>query len=109
MSDAQNIALRINEIQNGLGQLLSTYPVTAYALTNDAPDKLRVTLAESILSADGFTVSPNGQNLLRGIAAVLRSQSSADALVIGHTDSSNPNAMRAYEDSSDKAINIETR
>ena len=26
--------------------------------------------------------------------------------VIGHTDSSNPNAMRAYEDSTDKAINV---
>jgi len=106
LSDGQNAALHINEIQNSLGQLLAAYPVTSYSLTNDAPDKLRVTLAESMLTADGFTVSPNGQNLLRSIAAVLRNQSSAEALVIGHTDSSNPSALRAYEDSSDKAINI---
>lgn len=106
LSDSQNAALRVNEIQNSLSQLLAAYPVTSYSLVNDASDKLRVTLAESMLSTDGFTVSPNGQNLLRSIAAVLRNHSSAQALVIGHTDSSNPNALRAYEDSSDKAINI---
>lgn len=106
LSDAQNAALRVNEIQNSLSQILAAYPVSSYSLVNDAPDQLRVTLAESILSADGFTVSPNGQNLLRSIAAVLRNHSAAEALVIGHTDSSNPNALRAYEDSSDKAINV---
>jgi chemotaxis protein MotB len=106
LSDSQSAALRVNEIQNSLGQLLAAYPATSYSLTNETPDKLRVTLAESMLSTDGFAVSPNGQNLLRNIAAVLRSKSSAEVLVIGHTDSSNPNALRAYEDSSDKAINI---
>jgi chemotaxis protein MotB len=106
LSNSQNVALRINEIQNSLSQILAAYPVSSYSLINDAPDRLRITLAESMLSTDGFTVSSNGQNLLRSIAAVLRNQSSAEALVIGHTDSSNPNALRAYEDSSDKAINV---
>ncbi len=106
LTASQNAALRINEIQSQLSQLLANYPATAYRLDNEAPDQLRVTLNESILFSNGFVVSSNGQNLLRGIAGILRSQASADALVIGHTDNSNGNPLRAYEDSSDKAINV---
>lgn len=102
----QNAALHINEIQSQLSQLLANYPATAYRLDNEAADKLRVTLNENILFTDGFVISSNGQNLLRGIAGVLRGQASADALVVGHTDNSNGNPLRAYEDSSDKAINV---
>jgi flagellar motor protein MotB len=106
LTASQNAALRINEIQSQLSQLLANYPATTYRLDNEAPDQLRVTLNESILFNDGFSISSNGQNLLRGIAGVLRGQASADALIIGHTDNSNGNPLRAYEDSSDKAINV---
>lgn len=106
LTASQNAALRVNEIQSQLSQLLANYPATAYRLDNEAPDQLRVTLNESILFSDGFAISSNGQNLLRGIAGVLRGQASADALVIGHTDNSSGNPLRAYEDSSDKAINV---
>lgn len=106
LTDNQALALRINQIQSELSQLMANYPAGSYSLVNEGPGKLRVVLAESVLSTDGFTVSTNGQNLLRSIAGVLRNQAAAEALVIGHTDSSNPNAMRAYEDSTDKAINI---
>lgn len=106
LTDNQALVLHINQIQSELSQVLAAYPVTAYNLINEGPGKLRVVLAESILSTDGYTVSANGQSLLRSIAGVLRQQAAAEALVIGHTDSSNPNAMRAYEDSTDKAINV---
>ncbi len=106
LSESQNVALRVNEIQNGLNQLFSTYPATAFSIENEGIDQLRITLSESILMSDGYTVSPNGQNLLRGMAGILRNQAAAEALIVGHTDTSNPNAKRAYEDSTDKAINV---
>jgi|GEM_PF-2379448 len=102
----QNNALRINEIQSQLSQLLSGYPSTAYFLAKEAPGQLRVTLGEGLLFTDGFVISANGQNLLRGIAEVLRMQATSEALVVGHTDNTDPNSLRAYEDSSDKAINV---
>ncbi len=106
ISTTQATALHLNDIQNSLTQLFLTYPTTAYAIENEGIDQLRVTLSEGILMSDGYTVSPNGQNLLRGIAGILRNQAAAEATIIGHTDTSNPNAKRAYEDSTDKAINV---
>jgi len=106
LSAGQNSALRINEIQSDLSQLMSAYPAGSYAMVNEGTDKLRVTLSEGLLTNDGFTVNAAGQRLLRGIAGALRSQASAEVLVLGHADNSGGNALRAYEDSSDRAINV---
>jgi chemotaxis protein MotB len=109
LSAQQNAALRINEIQSDLSQILARYPVSAQNMEAEGSDKLRVTLGESLLSSDGYTINPAGQSLLRSIAGALRSHPSAEILVVGHADNSGGNALRAYEDSSDKAINVATQ
>jgi chemotaxis protein MotB len=109
LSAEQNSALRINEIQSDLSQILARYPVSAQKMEAEGSDKLRVTLGESLLSSDGFSVNTAGQSLLRSIASILRTHASAEILVVGHADNSGGNALRAYEDSSDKAINIATQ
>lgn len=106
LSSGQNTALQVNEIQNQVSQVMAAYPTTAYKLTNEGNDKLRITLSEGLLTTDGFTISPSGQQLLRSLANGLRSQAAAEVLVIGHADNGDGNALRAYEDSSDKAINV---
>jgi chemotaxis protein MotB len=106
LSTGQNTALQVNEIQNQVSQVMATYPTTAYQLANEGNDKLRITLSESLLTTDGFTVSPSGQQLLRSLANSLRTQAAAEVLVVGHADNGTGNALRAYEDSSDKAINV---
>ncbi len=109
LSASQNAALRVNQIQSDLSQVLSRYPVSAQNMEAEGSDKLRVTLGESLLSSDGFSINPSGQSLLRSIAGVLRAHSSASILVVGHADNSGGNALRAYEDSSDRAINVATQ
>ncbi|TXF87805.1 OmpA family protein [Neolewinella aurantiaca] len=109
LSASQNTALRINEIQSELSQVLASYPVSSQKMEVEGSDKLRVTLSESLLSSDGFSINPAGQSLLRSIAGVLRNYASAEILVIGHADNTGGNALRAYEDSSDKAINAATQ
>jgi chemotaxis protein MotB len=109
LSADQNAALRINEIQSDLSQILARYPVSAQKMEAEGSDKLRVTLGESLLSSDGFSVNTAGQSLLRSIASILRTHASAKILVVGHADNSGGNALRAYEDSSDKAINVATQ
>lgn len=109
LSADQNAALRINEIQSDLSQILARYPVSAQKMEAEGSDKLRVTLGESLLSSDGFSINPAGQSLLRSIAGALRTHASAEILVVGHADNSGGNALRAYEDSSDKAINVATQ
>ncbi|MCX8212520.1 MAG: OmpA family protein [Lewinella sp.] len=109
LSADQNSALRINEIQSDLSQILARYPVSAQKMEVEGSNKLRLTLGESLLYSDGFSISPAGQNLLRSIASVLRTQASSQLLVVGHADNSDGNALRAYEDSSDKAINVATQ
>lgn len=109
LSADQNAALRINEIQSDLSQILARYPVSAQKMEAEGSDKLRVTLGESLLSSDGFSVNTAGQSLLRSIASILRTHASAEILVVGHADNSGGNALRAYEDSSDKAINVATQ
>ena len=102
----QSTALKVNEIQTKLSQVLTAYPVSSYQLLGEGTNRLRVVLNESLLTDDGFTVSPNGQSLLRSLAGSLRNQPAADLLVVGHADNSGGNALRAYEDSTDKAINV---
>jgi len=109
LSAEQNAALKINEIQSDLSQILARYPVSAQKMEVEGSDKLRVTLGESLLSSDGFSINPAGQSLLRSIAGTLRTHASAEVLVVGHADSSGGNPLRAYEDSSDKAINVATQ
>jgi len=52
LSAQQNAALRINEIQSDLSQILARYPVSAQNMEAEGADKLRVTLGESLLSSD---------------------------------------------------------
>ncbi|MEO0733674.1 MAG: OmpA family protein, partial [Bacteroidota bacterium] len=106
LSATQNAALRLNTIQNDLNQLLAYLPATDYVVSSAGSNRLQVVLAERALTSDGFTVSPNGRQLLQRMASTLRNYPSAEYTVIGHADGANANALRAYEDSTDKAINV---
>lgn len=106
LSSTQNAALRLNTIQNDLNQLLSYLPATDYVVSGAGSNRLQLVLAERALTSDGFTISANGQQLLRRMATTLRNYPGAEFTVIGHADGANPNALRAYEDSTDKAINV---
>lgn len=106
LSADQNLALKLNEVQSQISQVLVSYPVTSYQLMGEGKNALRVVLNEDLLTTDGFTVSANGQALIRSLAGTLRNQPAASVEVIGHADNSGNNALRAYEDSTDKAINV---
>lgn len=106
LSGSQNAALRLNTIQNDLNQLLAYLPGNSYVVAPAGINRLQVSLSEANLSNDGFTISPAGQQLLRRMATTLRNYPSTEYIVVGHADGSNPNALRAYEDSTDKAINV---
>lgn len=106
LSGSQNAALLINTIQSDMNQLLANRPGTSYIIANAGTNRLQITLAETNLSADGFTISPAGQSLLRRMATTLRNYPSAEFTIVGHADAANGNALRAYEDSTDKAINV---
>lgn len=107
LSGAQNAALTMNNIQNDLNQLLANNLLaTNFQVVPVGTNRLQVTLAEVALSEDGFTVSSNGQMLLRRMAQVLRNYPGSEFIITGHSDNQNPNALRAYEDSTDKAINV---
>ena len=88
-----------------MSSLLGAYPAGGYRLTNEG-NQLRVSLNPSMLTDDGFTVSRTGQRVLQSLAGVLRNHPAAEVSVIGHTGNAGGNALRAYEDSSDKAINV---
>lgn len=108
LSESQNAALKVNTIQNDLNQLLASagLPGNSYVVAPAGNNRLQVSLAEGNLSSDGFTISLAGQQLLRRMATTLRNYPSVEYTVIGHADGANPNALRAYEDSTDKAINV---
>jgi len=108
LSAGQNAALTLNNVQNDLNQLLSnSLPGTSYVVAPAGINRLQVTLAESAWTEDGFTASPSGQQLLRRVASLLRNYPSAEYVVTGHANGGSAgNALRAYEDSTDKAINV---
>lgn len=108
LSAGQNAALTLNNIQSDLNQLLANNLTgNTYVVAPAGINRLQVSLAEATLSDDGFTVSPSGQNLLRRIASMLRNYPGAEYIVTGHASgNSDGNTLRAYEDSTDKAINV---
>jgi flagellar motor protein MotB len=106
LSNLQNAALKLNTIQSDLSQLMAYLPNNSYSISTTQSNRLKVVLAESLLSNDGFSVSPDGQQLLRRMASTLRNYNGTEYSVVGHADGANPNALRAYEDSTDKAINV---
>ncbi|MEM6770385.1 MAG: OmpA family protein [Bacteroidota bacterium] len=107
VSGVQNAALVLNNIQSDLNQLLANNLAnTDYVVAPAGINRLQVTLAERVLTDDGFTVSTSGQQILRRMAQVLRNYPGAEYIITGHSDNQNPNALRAYEDSTDKSINV---
>ncbi len=109
LSANQNAAMELNVIQAALGPVLSRLPVGSYVLSPYGSNRLQLSLGENVLFTDGFTVSRTGQDLLRDVANTLRSHPSSEIVVVGHSDGGNPNALRAYEDSTDRAINVATQ
>lgn len=108
LSAGQNAALTLNNIQSDLNQLLANNVAgNTYVVAPAGINRLQVSLASSIWSDDGFTVSAAGQQLLSRISSMMRNYPSAEYIVTGHADGdSSGNALRAYEDSTDKAINV---
>lgn len=108
LSGAQNASLTLNNIQTDMNQLLANnLQGNTYVIAPAGSNRLQISLAERVLSDDGFTISVAGQNLLRRVAGMLRNYPSAEIYVTGHSDGDGSgNALRAYEDSTDKAINV---
>ena len=105
----QNVSLDLNTMQNEIGQVLGRLPRNMYVIAPAGQNRLQVTLNEPAVFRDGFSVSAQGQALLRDVAATLRSFPQAEVTVVGHADGLSANGLRAYEDSTDKAINIATQ
>lgn len=105
LTAGQTSALAVNDVRGRLAQALSGYPRDGYRLEEAAGGRLRLSVNEGLLTEDGYTVSVGGQSLLRALAGALRARSTS-VLVVGHADNRGGNALRAYEDSTDKAINV---
>ena len=104
LSAQSNAALRVNEIQNDVNQLLAYLPGGSYVVAPAGTNRLQITVQEPTYTQDGFTVSAAGTDLLRRLAMTLRNYPSAEIHVVGHdTDA---NSLQAYERSTDKAINV---
>jgi chemotaxis protein MotB len=106
LNPTQNAALELNTIQSDVNQLLEYLPPGDVVIAGAGINRLQISLPEHVLYSDGYTVSTKGQQLLRRLAGTLRNYPRAEFLIVGHMDSQNPNALRAYEDSTDKAINV---
>ncbi|MTB53800.1 OmpA family protein [Lewinella sp. W8] len=106
LNPTQNAALELNTIQSDVNQLLEYLPPGDVVIAGAGINRLQISLPERVLYSDGFTVSLRGQELLRKLAGTLRNYPRAEFLIVGHMDSQNQNALRAYEDSTDKAINV---
>lgn len=104
LSGQSNAALRVNQLQNDLAGLMSYLPRDQYDLFALAGNRLNVTLQEATLTTDGYSISPAGQELIRGLGTTLRNYPEAEILIVGHA--SDPNPVSAYENSTDKAINV---
>lgn len=102
----QNSALTLNNIQSELSQVLAYLPNDTYVLAGAGPNRLQLTVTDPTLFSDGFTVSRRGQDLVRRIAVLMRNYPQAELSVIGHAENGEQNALRAYEESTDKAINV---
>ncbi len=106
ISGSRNAALRLNEIQSDLNQLLAYLPAGTYLVGQTADNRLRVTLSEASLTSDGYVISEAGTTLLRKMANTLRNYPRAKFNVIGHAGGDEEDPQSAYEQSTDKAISI---
>lgn len=107
LSANQNAALVLNNVENDVNQLLANrLPVGSYVLAPAGNNRLQLSLRDAAWTTDGFTVSPAGQQLMSRFSAVMRNYPSAEFIVVGHSGGTTTNALRAYEDSTDKAINL---
>lgn len=102
----QQFALRMNQVQNELNQQLSYLPANTYIISPAGVNRLQISLAEGLLTNDGIELSRQGLDLVRRMAATLRNYPTAEVAVVGHADGSETDATMAYEESTDKAINI---
>ena len=102
----QTNAAAANALQAELAQLLASRPAGAYVVASAGPNRIQLTLQEPLLFTDGFTIGPDGQALVRDLAATLRRHPGAELTIVGHDDGANPNPLRAYENSTDRAINL---
>lgn len=110
LNPVQNTALTINGIQNEVSQIMAAFPQGSYVLAPRGSNGLQIVLRENLLfGGSDYAVSAAGQDLLRRLANTLRNYPAAEFTVVGHADGSQGNALRAYEDSTDKAINVVTQ
>ena len=106
LNSLQNAALTLNNIQSELSQTLAYLPNDTYVLASAGPNRLQLTITDPTLYSDGYTVSRRGQDLVRRMAVLLRNYPQAELTVVGHAENTEQNALRAYEESTDKAINV---
>ncbi|NJC26358.1 OmpA family protein [Neolewinella antarctica] len=102
----QDAALKMNAMRSEMNQLLNYLPAGSYIIAPAGNGRLQITLAEGLLTTDGYSMSPEGSALMGRLAAALRDYPRSEITVIGHADGSNNDALAAFEDSTDKAISV---
>ncbi|OAV44738.1 OmpA family protein [Lewinella sp. 4G2] len=102
----QNASLKLNTLQSEVAQQLNYLPTGSYTINAVGSERIKVTLADGLVTTDGYVLSADGQLLLRRLAYTLAKYPSSEVFVIGHADGSDEDAQVAYEESTDKAILI---
>ena len=106
LNSQQAVAMKMNNMQNELNQALNFLPRESYLIGSAGPNRLRVSLAEGLLTADGYALTPRGVDVIGRLAALLSRHPSADVTVVGHAGGNEDDSQAAYEDSTDKAIPV---
>lgn len=103
LSEAQSSALKQNQLQTQLAQVLVGYPRNEVGIAPRGNNEVVLTLAQSALFADGFRLDDGGRLLLSRISQVLSGHPTSQITVVGHSDAS-VDAVIAFENSTDRAI-----
>ena len=105
----QAIAMKMNTVRNELNQTLNYLPTGTFVVAPAGSNRLQVSLAEGLMTSDGYALTPQGNDIAGRLAALLVRYPASEVTVIGHAGGNEDDAQAAYEDSTDKAIAVAQR
>ena len=103
------VAMKMNAVRNEFNQTLNFLPATSFAVSPIGGNRIQVSLAEGLLTSDGYELTARGVDVISRLAAVLTRYPSSEVTVVGHAGGTEDDAQAAYEDSTDKAIAVAQR
>ena len=106
LNSQQAVAMKMNTIQNELNQALNFLPGESFVVGAVGANRLQVSLAEGLLTSDGYALTPRGVDIIGRLAALFSRYPAADITVVGHAGGNEDDSQAAYEDSTDKAIAV---